>query len=71
MLLPQEMRGWLPEDHLAHFVSDVVDELDLSAVMAAQPSGRLRKRREAGRCIYSKRKEVVEPVSGQIKEARG
>lgn len=25
----------------------------------------------AGRCIYSKRKEVVEPVIGQIKEARG
>ncbi len=24
-----------------------------------------------GRCTYSKRKQVVEPVFGQIKEARG
>ena len=32
-LLPQDMRSWLPEDHLAWFVSDVVDRLDLSAVV--------------------------------------
>ena len=32
LLLPQNMRDWLPEDHLAHFVSDVVDELDLRAI---------------------------------------
>ena len=32
LLLPQNVRDWLPEDHLAHFVSDVVDELDLSAI---------------------------------------
>ena len=31
LLLPQNVRDWLPEDHLVHFVSDVVDELDLSA----------------------------------------
>ena len=31
LLLPPNLRDWLPEDHLAHFVSDVVDELDLSA----------------------------------------
>ena len=24
---------WLPEDHLAHFISDLVDELDLWAIM--------------------------------------
>jgi len=24
-----------------------------------------------GRCIYAKRKEIAEPVVGQIKEARG
>jgi transposase len=29
-LLPQDMRSWLPDDHLAWFVSDVVDRLDLS-----------------------------------------
>jgi transposase len=26
------MREWLPEDHLVYFVSDVVDQLDLSAI---------------------------------------
>ncbi len=32
-LMPVSMSEWLPEDHLCHFVSDVVDQLDLSAVM--------------------------------------
>ena len=31
-VLPPSLRDWLPEDHLAYFVSNVVDELDLSAV---------------------------------------
>jgi len=31
LLLPPNLRDWLPEGHLAHFVSDVVDQLDLSA----------------------------------------
>lgn len=31
-LLPPSLRDWLPENHLAHFVSDVVDQLDLSAI---------------------------------------
>ncbi len=33
-LLPPSLREWLPEGHLAYFVSDVVDELDLSAIEA-------------------------------------
>ncbi len=33
-LLPPSLREWLPEEHLAYFVSDVVDELDLSAIEA-------------------------------------
>jgi transposase len=33
LLLPPNMREWLPEGHLALFVSDVVDALDLSALM--------------------------------------
>jgi len=33
-LLPPSLRDWLPEDHLAHFVSDLVDHLDLSAITA-------------------------------------
>jgi transposase len=32
-LLPPDMRSWLPEDHLARFVSDVVDRLDLTEMM--------------------------------------
>jgi transposase len=32
LLLPPSLRDWLPADHLAYFVSDVVDALDLSAI---------------------------------------
>jgi transposase len=32
LLLPPILGDWLPEDHLAYFVSDVVDQLDLSAI---------------------------------------
>jgi transposase len=32
-LMPASMREWLSEGHLAYFVSDVVDHLDLSAIM--------------------------------------
>ena len=35
LLLPPSMRDWLPEDHLAYFILDVVGELDLSKVYAA------------------------------------
>lgn len=34
MLMPPSVADWLPEDHLAWFVLDVVDELDLSAFLA-------------------------------------
>jgi transposase len=33
LLLPPDLRDWLPEGHLALFVSDVVDQLDLSAIL--------------------------------------
>ena len=32
LLLPPSLREWLPEDHLAFFVSDLIDQLDLSAI---------------------------------------
>ena len=35
LLLPPSLREWLPDDHLAWFVLDAVDELDLSAFYAA------------------------------------
>ena len=31
-LLPPSVEDWLPEDHLARFVVDIVDQLDLSAL---------------------------------------
>ena len=31
LLLPPSLREWLPEDHLAAHVSDLVDDLDLIA----------------------------------------
>jgi transposase len=31
--MPPSMRDWLPSDHLAYFISDVVDNLDLSVIM--------------------------------------
>ena len=34
LLLPPSLRDWLPVGHLAYFVSDVVEQLDLSAIHA-------------------------------------
>src|SRR5271169_1460628 len=34
LLLPPSLRDWLPENHLAYCVSDVVDQLDLSTIEA-------------------------------------
>jgi transposase len=31
-LLPPSLKDWLPDDHLAYFVSDLIDQLDLSAI---------------------------------------
>jgi transposase len=34
LLLPPSLREWLAEDHLVYFVSEMVDQLDLSAIHA-------------------------------------
>jgi len=39
LLLPPDMRAWLPEGHAALFVSDVVDAMDLTALYAACETG--------------------------------
>jgi len=39
LLLPPDLRDWLPEGHLALFISDMVDELDLSAIVGSYESG--------------------------------
>lgn len=38
-LLPPSMREWLPEGHLAYFISDTVDTLDLGAFHARYEKG--------------------------------
>lgn len=30
LLLPPDMREWVPENHMVHFVMDAVDQLDVS-----------------------------------------
>jgi transposase len=42
-LLPPSMREWLPEGHLALFISDTVDALDLTAFRARYDKGGARK----------------------------
>ena len=32
-LMPASLQDWLPKGHLAYFISDVVDHLDLSTIM--------------------------------------
>jgi hypothetical protein len=44
-LLPPDLRDWLSADHLAWFVLDVVDQLDLPV------PGRLSCRRARSRCL--------------------
>jgi hypothetical protein len=35
LLLPPSLREWLPDDHLAWFVIDAVEEMDLTGFYAA------------------------------------
>jgi transposase len=39
-LMPVSMREWLPSGHLAYFISDVVDHVDLSAIMNRYEEGK-------------------------------
>jgi len=43
-LLPPSLKEWLPAGHLAFFVSDVIDSLDLSAIMGEYQKDELRGR---------------------------
>lgn len=38
-LLPPSLNDWLPEDHLARFIADVTDELDISSICADYERG--------------------------------
>jgi hypothetical protein len=35
-LLPPSMNDWLPEDHLARFVVEIVSQLDLKTIKASE-----------------------------------
>ena len=39
LLFPPSLKDWLPEKHLANFISDVVDGLDLSAIVSQYQEG--------------------------------
>lgn len=39
LLLPSALQDWLPEGHLAYFISDTIDSLDLSAFHARYAEG--------------------------------
>ena len=61
-LLSPEITEFIPEGHPAHFVRDlVVEELDLAAILDSDVEDK----------GYRLRKQVVEPVFGQIKQAMG
>jgi transposase len=44
MLLPPDLREWLPPEHLAFYVSDLVEQLDLDAIMRVYEEGDMRGR---------------------------
>ena len=39
LLLPPALQDWLPEDHLAYFISDTVDQLDISSIVEKYRTG--------------------------------
>ena len=39
LLLPAALQEWLPEDHLAYFISDVVDQLGHVGISPLATSG--------------------------------
>jgi hypothetical protein len=41
-LLPLDLRDWLPQEHLAWFILDLVDQLDLDRVLPSPPRRRAR-----------------------------
>src|SRR5215208_3648905 len=64
-LLPPSMREWLPDGHLAFFINDTVEALDLSAFHARYDKGGPRNQ------PYRKRKWIAEPPNGWIKNVLG
>jgi Transposase DDE domain len=73
LLLPPSLSEWLPEDHLAWFVLEAVEGLDLGAFYGAYREGGWGRAAHdrLGRRALPQRQGTVEPVFGQIKSNRG
>ncbi len=63
LLLPPDLRSWLPEEHLAYFVLEVVAELDLSDFYAVHDAKDTRGRRTSGVPDHGARPQLAEAVS--------
>ncbi len=74
-MLPPSPLEWLPENHLAYFVLDVVDGVELSAIeisiQSKDPRGERPYSPRMMIALLARRKSIVEPALGQIKGARG
>ncbi len=82
-LLPSALQDWLPEGHLAYFISDTVDSLSLNGFHAryAKDGPRNQPFHPAmmvkvlvyayAKAAYRKRKWIAEPPNGWIKHVLG
>jgi hypothetical protein len=80
-LLPLTCATGLPDGHLAWFILEVVDQLDLAPFYLAHRDGKPTASRsdglraamtaklasDDGKACYAKRKQTIEPVFGQLK----
>ena len=53
-LLPPSVQDWLPEDHLARFVVEIVDSLDLGRLTSALGHGVVSRINPAAQAIFSR-----------------
>ncbi len=65
LLLPVDMREWLPEGHLALFILDVVSELDLSDITATYEAKELGRNR-----VQLAHRDTVQPAYPSQSTAR-
>ena len=73
-LLPPSPRHWLPENHLAYFISDTLDQLDLSALHHRYQGNGVNAKAALGRTrasALSKREGAkrMEPADGGLEPA--
>src|ERR1017187_7846409 len=61
-LLPPALQDWLPEGHLARFIADITDQLDLSEILAVYT-------RKDGRGMAEKEKQLQKEVDQLLAQA--